>query len=57
MKIGPLSILILLVSFGIMLVTTLDWIPNNPLTNYKLIAGLQFIVVARLIIKNQRKKS
>jgi hypothetical protein len=55
MKIGPLSILILLVSFAIMLVTTLDWIPNNPLTNYKLLAALQFTIVGRLIIKNQRK--
>ncbi|WP_430400059.1 hypothetical protein [Flavobacterium sp.] len=56
MKIGPLSILILLISFGIMMSTILDWIPNNPLTNYKLIAALQFIIVGRLIVTKQRKK-
>ena len=56
MKIGPLSILILLISFGIMMSTILDWIPNNPLTNYKLIAVLQFIIVGRLIVTKQRKK-
>lgn len=55
MKIGPLSILILLISFTIMLVTVLDWIPNNPLTNYKLIAALQFIIVGRLIVTKQRR--
>lgn len=57
MKIGPLSILILLVSFTIMLATILDWVPNNPLTNYKLIAALQFIVIGRLIVTKQRKKN
>lgn len=57
MKIGPLSILILLVSFGIMMSTILDWIPNNPLTNYKFLAALQFIVAGRLIVTKQRKKS
>lgn len=56
MKIGPLSITILLVSFAIMLVTTLDWIDNNPLSDYKLIAALQFILIGRIILKNQRKK-
>jgi hypothetical protein len=56
MKIGPLSIIILLVSFGIMLVTTLDWIDNNPFSDYKLLAGLQFVVIGRFILKNQRKK-
>ena len=56
MKIGPLSIIILLVSFGIMLVTTLDWIENNPFSNYKLLAALQFIVIGRFVLKNQRKK-
>ena len=55
MKIGPLSILILLVSFVIMLVTTLDWIDNNPFSNYKLLAALQFIIIGRLILRNQRK--
>uniref|UniRef100_UPI00404AA9A2 hypothetical protein n=1 Tax=Flavobacterium sp. TaxID=239 RepID=UPI00404AA9A2 len=57
MKIGPLSILILLVSFGIMMATILDWIPNNPLTNYKLFAALQFIIIGRLIVTKQRKKN
>jgi hypothetical protein len=57
MKIGPLSILILLISFGIMMSTILDWIPNNPLTNYKLIAALQFIIIGRLIVTKQRKKN
>lgn len=56
MKIGPLSITILLVSFAIMLVTTLDWIDNNPLSDYKLLAALQFILIGRIILKNQRKK-
>ena len=57
MKIGLLSILILLVSFTIMLATILDWVPNNPLTNYKLIAALQFIFIGRLIVTKQRKKN
>ena len=57
MKIGLISILILLTSFTIMTVTILDWIPNNPLTKYKLIAGLQFIVIARLIVSKERRKS
>lgn len=56
MKIGPLSITILLVSFAIMLVTTLDWIDNNPLSDYKLLAALQFILIGRIILRNQRKK-
>ncbi|WP_338378434.1 hypothetical protein [uncultured Flavobacterium sp.] len=56
MKIGPLSITILLVSFAIMLVTTLDWIDNNPLSDYKLLAALQFMLIGRIILKNQRKK-
>ena len=56
MKIGPLSIVILLVSFGIMLVTTLDWIDNNPFSDYKFLAALQFIAIGRFILKNQRKK-
>ena len=57
MKIGPLSILILLISFGIMMSTILDWIPNNLLTNYKFLAALQFIVIGRLIVTKQRKKN
>lgn len=56
MKIGPLSIVILLVSFAFMLITTLDWIDNNPFSDYKLLAALQFIIIGRLILKNQRKK-
>jgi hypothetical protein len=56
MKIGPLSITILLVSFAVMLVTTLDWIDNNPLSDYKLLAALQFMLIGRIILKNQRKK-
>ena len=56
MKIGPLSIIILLVSFGFMLVTTLDWIDNNPLSDYKFLAALQFIFIGRFIIKGQRAK-
>ena len=55
MKIGPLSIFILLVSFTIMLATILDWIPNNPLTNYKLVAALQFMLIGRLIVRRQKK--
>jgi hypothetical protein len=55
MKIGALSILILLVSFTIMLATILDWIPNNPLTNYKLVAALQFMLIGRLIVRRQKK--
>jgi hypothetical protein len=57
MKIGLTSILILLTSFTIMLATILDWIPNNPLTNYKLVAALQFILIGRIIVTKQRKKS
>lgn len=56
MKIGPLSIMILLVSFTIMLATTLDWIDNNPFSDYKFLSALQFIVIGRLVLKNQRKK-
>ncbi|MFC4739129.1 hypothetical protein ACFO3U_03915 [Flavobacterium ponti] len=56
MKIGPLSITILLVSFAVMLVTTLDWIDNNPLSDYKLLAALQFMLIGRIILKNKRKK-
>ena len=56
MKIGPLSIVILLVSFAFMLVTTLDWIDNNPFSNYKILAALQFMLIGRVVLKNQRKK-
>ena len=56
MKIGPLSIVILLVSFAIMLVTNLDWIDNNPLKDYKILAGIQFMLIGRVVLRNQRKK-
>ncbi|WP_339888180.1 hypothetical protein [uncultured Flavobacterium sp.] len=56
MKIGPLSIVILLVSFAFMLVTTLDWIDNNPFSDYKILAALQFMLIGRVVLKNQRKK-
>ncbi|MFD2891839.1 hypothetical protein ACFS5J_07445 [Flavobacterium chuncheonense] len=57
MKIGPLAILLLLISFGIMLVTILDWIPNNPLQDYKIIAALQFIILSRLIVRRDNNKN
>ncbi len=56
MKVGPLSIVVLLVSFGIMLITTLDWIDNNPLKDYKILAAIQFMLIGRIVLKNQRKK-
>ena len=56
MKIGPLSIVILLVSFAFMLVTTLDWIDNNPFSDYKILAALQFMLIGRVVLKNQRKE-
>tara|TARA_B110000503_G_scaffold74126_1_gene114481 strand:- start:1159 stop:1332 length:174 start_codon:yes stop_codon:yes gene_type:complete len=57
MKIGPLSIVILIISFVIMIVTTLDLIAENPLKNYKLIAGLQFVVIGRFIVQKKRKEN
>ena len=54
MKIGPLSIIILLFSFGFMLVTTLDWIENNPFSDYKLLAALQFILLGRFVAKKKK---
>jgi len=56
MKIGPLSIVILLISFAFMLVTTLDWIDYNPFSDYKILAALQFMLIGRIVLKNQRKK-
>jgi hypothetical protein len=57
MKIGPLAILLLLISFGIMLLTILDWIPNNPLQDYKFIAGLQFLILTRFIVRRDNNKN
>ena len=56
MKIGPLSTVISLVSIAFMLVTTLDWIDNNPFSDYKILAALQFMLIGRVVLKNQRKK-
>lgn len=55
MKINILSITILLLSFCFMLATILDWIPNNPLQEYKLIAALQFIILSRFIVRSEKK--